>query len=104
MKISTVVNWPIPTNTKAIRGFLSLTGYYRKFVKVYENVGAPLTTLLKKNSFNWTKEATQAFVAFKTTMITPSVLGLPNFTKSFVVECNALGCGIGVVLMQERQP
>jgi hypothetical protein len=50
--------WPHPKNLKILQGFLSLTGYYRKFVKNYENIMAPLSTLLKNNSFTWTPATT----------------------------------------------
>jgi hypothetical protein len=98
-KIEAMQYWPHPKTLKRVRGFLGLTGYYCKFVKNYGNIAAPLMTLLKKNSFTWTPAATQAFQTLKTTMCTTPVLALPDLTKTFVLECNASGKGIGVVLM-----
>ena len=51
-KISTMVEWPQPRSTCAMRGFLGLTGYYRKFIQDYGKIAAPLTQMLRKNSFN----------------------------------------------------
>jgi hypothetical protein len=63
-----------------------------------------LTTLLRKNSFRWNDQDEEAFKNLKDMMSTLPVLGLPNFTKKFVIECDASGGGIWPVLMQEWRP
>ena len=63
----------------------------------------PLTNLLKKKSFRWNDEAEKCFEALNIMSSTP-VLATLDFTKPFVVECDASGFGIGAVLMQEGHP
>ncbi|XP_074343112.1 uncharacterized protein LOC141680927 [Apium graveolens] len=94
-KVDVMVNWPIPKSLKQLRGFLGLTGYYRRFIKGYGEMSRPLTNLLKKGSFNWTNEATVAFQTLKNSMVSAPVLALPDYTLPFTIETDASGTGIG---------
>lgn len=103
-KLLAIKEWPLPKNPKAMGGFLGLTGYYRKFVKSYGSIAAPLNRMLRKGEFHWTKEARLAFEQLKSALMTPPVLAMPNFEEEFVLECDASKEGIGAVLMQKGHP
>ena len=80
-----MLEWPIPRNLKGLRGFLGLTEYYRKFIKNYDKISAPLTAILKRDSFQWSEGAESAFNDLKQVMISAPVLALPDFLKEIII-------------------
>ncbi|XP_039145712.1 uncharacterized protein LOC120282946 [Dioscorea cayenensis subsp. rotundata] len=76
-----------------LRGFLGLSGYYRRFIKHYATIAKPLTDLLRKDSFQWTDQAEDAFLHLKQAVTTAPILCLPDFSQPFIIETDALGSG-----------
>jgi len=102
-KVQAIHEWPRPRSARAVRGFLGLAGYYRKFVHNYGSIAAPLTALLK-DGFTWSTTAEASFSNLKTAITTAPILALPDFARPFVVECDASTYGFGAVLLQDGHP
>ncbi|XP_061364313.1 uncharacterized protein LOC133307778 [Gastrolobium bilobum] len=102
-KIFVMIQWPQPKNVKQLRGFTSLKGYYRRFIRNYAAIASPLTDMLKSESFHSSGEAKKSFEDLKEIMSRTLVMILPDFTKPFIVETNALSLGIRDVLQQQNR-
>ncbi|KAK9227018.1 hypothetical protein WN943_012067 [Citrus x changshan-huyou] len=103
-KVEAILSWPIPKSLHDIRSFHGLTSFYRRFIRGFSTIVAPVTECLKGEGFKWTKEAQESFDIIKRNVTEAPLLSLPDFSKVFEVECDASNIGIGAVLNQERKP
>jgi hypothetical protein len=100
LKVKAITDWPIPTNVSQVRSFHGLAGFYRRFVKVFSTIAAPLNQLTKKGVvFKRGEPQEKAFQELKKHFTKAPLLVLPDFTKSFEIKCNASGIWIGGVLV-----
>lgn len=103
-KVKAVHEWPRPETKKQVKGFLGLTGYYRKFVFDYSRIALPLTDLTKDNTpFHWGPQQQEAFDALKLKLIQAEVLAHPSPSKQYVLNTDASGFAIAAVLSQEQE-
>ena len=100
-KVKAVVEWPVPLDRKQLLRFLGFANFYRKFIRNYSSVAAPLHALTSsKVKFSWTPEADQAFERLRVRFTTAPILTLPDPERQFIVEVDASDVGVGAVLSQ----
>ncbi len=89
-----------------LRSFLRLASYYRKFIKNFAKIAAPLTNLLKKSAvtYDWDEACDEAFGTLKGILVKVSVLKLPDFDKDFEIHSDASDFAIGGVIVQDGRP
>ncbi|KAL0551610.1 hypothetical protein IC582_010699 [Cucumis melo] len=97
-KIEAVTSWPRPSTVSEFRIFLSLAGYYRRFVENFSRIATPLTQLTRMGaSFVSSKACEDSFQK----LVTALVLTVPDGSGSFVIYSDASKKGLGCVLMQQ---
>ena len=105
-KVEAISSFPKPDTKTAVRAFLGLAGYYRRFVPDFASVAAPLTDLTKKsvpNSGVWNGGCQRAFETLKKALISEPVLSSPDVSKTFIVQTDASDRGVGAVLSQVQE-
>ena len=115
-KTETIRNWPTPSTPEEVRRFLGFAGYYRKFVKDFSKIAAPLTILMPtpvkkqrgkkkphcQKSWTWGPDQDAAFERLKDILSSPPVLGYADFSLPFELHTDASRTALGCVLYQEK--
>ena len=97
-----VVERKPPRNVTEVRSFLGLAGYYRRFVKGFSMIAAPMTRLLQKNvKYEWSEKCQRSFEKLKAFLTEAPVLTQPTCGKEYVIYSDASLNGLGCVLMQD---
>ncbi|GBG76234.1 hypothetical protein CBR_g21982 [Chara braunii] len=101
-KMAAIRDWPTPRTLTDLRSFLGLANYYRKFVRNFSTIAAPLRRMLKKEAiWQWDKDCTSALKKLKHALIEYPVLKVADPSLPFVVTTDASQYGIGAVLQQD---
>ncbi len=105
-KVKAILDWEPPRSIPALRSFLGLASYYRKFIKNFAKIITPLTNLLRKSfgTYEWEEACNEAFETLKGILVKAPVLKLPNFDKDFEIHSNASNFAIGGILVQDERP
>ena len=100
-KVHAVEQWPQPGDRKSLQRFLGFVNFYRRFIRGYSSIAAPLTRLTSpKVRFTWGPEAEEAFQTLKGKFTSAPILVHPDPERQFIVEGDASNTGVGAVLSQ----
>jgi len=98
-KVEGVLNWPAPRNVKEVQKFLGLANYYRRFIKNFARIAAPLHALVRKEQkWKWEKKQEEVFKKLKAGFTTEPVLAILDIDREMRVEADASDYVIGGVL------
>lgn len=101
-KVESITNFPLPKSPRQVRRFIGMANWYRGFIQNFANLSGPLTDCLKKSNkpFKLSDSAIDSFKKLKVALSSAPVLAQPNFSKEFVIQCDASKIGVGGVLLQ----
>lgn len=102
--VRAITEFPRPTNLTALKSYLGMLGYYRRFLPKFSDIIYPLQLMLKKNApFIWKQEQKRAFEESKKLLLDEPVLRVPDFHRQFIIKTNASNVGISAIFAQIDQ-
>nr|XP_027060912.1 uncharacterized protein LOC113687515 [Coffea arabica] len=100
-KIDIISALPYPASVRDVRSFLGHAGFYRRFIKNFSKIGAPLFQLLQKEvTFEFNDKCEKAFVKLKELLTSPPIIQPPDWSLPFEIMCDASDHAVGAVLGQ----
>lgn len=101
-KVSAIMDFPQPKTPRQVRRFVGMANWYRSFVNNFADIAGPLTDCLRlgKGKFCLTDEAIVSFEKLKSALSSAPVLAQPDFSRQFIIQCDASRVGVGGVLYQ----
>jgi transposase InsO family protein len=100
-KLMAIRDFPRPKNVRELRGFIGLCTYYRKFIRDFGKIIAPLNKLTStKVKFEWSDGCEVAFKSIKEKLMNPPVLAYPRLDEKMILTTDACSKGLGAVLSQ----
>ncbi|KAG1930238.1 retrotransposable element [Pimephales promelas] len=100
-KVRAVTEWPVPESRVALQRFLGFANFYRRFIRNFSQIAAPLSALTSvRVQFSWTQEAQTAFDRLKSLFPSAPILRSPDVSRQFIVEVDASEVGVGAILSQ----
>lgn len=102
-KITALTQVPPPSDVKGVRQFMGLAGYFRRFIKGFSQLTAPISALLRKNrEFEWTSECENARKLIINKLTDSPVLRIYNPDLSCELHTDASAIGLGAALLQKE--
>ena len=100
-KIEAVATWPIPECVRDVQSFIGICSYYRRFVRGFAEVAAPLHALAGKYApFEWSEECQLAFEKLKEALTTSPILAMPSDEGRYILDTDASETLFDAVLSQ----
>ena len=103
LRVKAIKEFPTPKNTKDVKSFLGLAGCYWKFIPQFSKIAKPLNELLKKDQkWRWEQEQIEVFHLLQDALSREPVFNYPDFTKPYILTCDASGFVVGAILSQGK--
>jgi hypothetical protein len=102
-KIAVIVNLPPQKSMFQLRATLGHTSYYKKFIKGYAQITAPMEKMLKKDTkFQLNEVCQQGLETLKEKMVTTPILVFPYWENTFHVHVDTSVITLGAIMAQSR--